>query len=200
MWKKWSALFLVIVFVAATTPAVFAYGYPRLQDQQSALQTSSDLKPATVQHEFRHGQNIKEIVKEQGLSKETKMQKRMNQSYVFRFSLNHNEALANLFGMNSATLQKELASGQSLAQLAKEKQVSLDRVQAVLLDQMKEKLSSLVQDGRLTKEQMAEKLAQFEANLPKMLEQTCDRSSSYMSKRPSKHAPPANSPQHNAVS
>ncbi|PTQ55201.1 MAG: hypothetical protein BSOLF_2922 [Candidatus Carbobacillus altaicus] len=89
------------------------------------------------------------------------------------FSFWNNEALADLFGMSIDELKNALTSGKSLTQLAEEKQVSLDRVQQLLLEQMKERLSSLVQSGRLTEEQMNARLSQFEANLPKILDQTC---------------------------
>lgn len=199
MWKKMSALFLAIVFVAGTTQAVFAYGFPGLKNQQSALRSSFGFNMADDQQALNNGKNFKDIAKEQGLSKEEMMQKRTNHAHAFRFSWVRNEALANLFGMTSDALQKALASGQSLAQLANEKNIPLDRVRELLLDQMKEKLSGLVQDGRITAAQMEEKLAQFEANLPNILEKTCDRSSRHMSKQSSKDASPTDTTKGNTI-
>lgn len=110
------------------------------------------------------------------------------------FSFNHNEALANLLGMTSDALKQELASGKSLAQLAEDKGISVDSLHAFLVDQMKEKLSALVASGRLTKDEMDEKLAQFEAHVTNIINQTCNPSSTSKHEHTFKQTSPPSNP------
>lgn len=67
--------------------------------------------------------------------------------------------------MTGAELRTALEGGQTLAQVAQSKGVSVDTVVNAIVAEIKTKLSEQVAAGRLTQAQADEKLANFEAEL-----------------------------------
>jgi len=64
------------------------------------------------------------------------------------------EIKAKIFDMTSEELQKELKSGKTMLDIAKEKGITLDQFHKRMLEAQKERLQSLVKAGVLTQEQV----------------------------------------------
>ena len=74
-------------------------------------------------------------------------------------------AIAQKLGMTSADLTKALQSGQTLAQLAQSKGVSLDDLKKAVNDAVKAELDALVQKGTITQQQEDQMLSKMQ-NMP----------------------------------
>jgi hypothetical protein len=68
-------------------------------------------------------------------------------------------AAATALGMTETELRTALHSGKSLAQVAKDKNVSVDKLVAALVTAAKERIAQGVTDGRLTQAEADERLA-----------------------------------------
>lgn len=72
-------------------------------------------------------------------------------------------------GMSAGELDAQLREGKSVADVAKEKGVSLETITAVLVDQYKQMLDAQVAAGRITQAQADRALALYRDNLPSLL-------------------------------
>ncbi len=75
------------------------------------------------------------------------------------------EVLTDLLGIDAATLREELRSGATLAEIAAANGVSTDDLIAALVTAADERLDTAVENGRLTAEEAAEKLAEIETKI-----------------------------------
>jgi uncharacterized protein (DUF433 family) len=79
-------------------------------------------------------------------------------------------SVATTLGMTEADLLKELQAGKSVADVAKEKGVALDKVVDAILAERAETLKQAVSSGYITQQQADSILANVKENLPQMLE------------------------------
>lgn len=77
--------------------------------------------------------------------------------------------IATTFGISESELMTALQGGKSVADVATEKNVTLDAVIAAIVAEQKTALQQAVTDGRLTQEQADQALARLQANLPHLL-------------------------------
>lgn len=69
------------------------------------------------------------------------------------------EDVTGVLGMTAEELREALAGGQTLAEIAADRGVSVDDVVAAIVATMEERIAGAVEDGRLTQEEADEKLA-----------------------------------------
>lgn len=81
------------------------------------------------------------------------------------------KVIAGVLGMTEDELQAERAGGKSVADLAKEKGVSVDKVKDEMVKERKAQLAQLVKDGKITQEQMDGMLK----NMETMMDQAIQR-------------------------
>jgi hypothetical protein len=81
-------------------------------------------------------------------------------------------AAADYVGLSEAQLRAKLASGQSLAAVARAEGKSVDGLKQAMTDALQKKLDQLVQDGALTKAQAAEMLGRFKSHLDDLVNGT----------------------------
>jgi hypothetical protein len=89
------------------------------------------------------------------------------------FGFQRNSPLASVataLGMSEADLLKELQAGKSVADVASEKGVALDKVVDAILTERGEALNQAVSNGYLTQQQADLILSNLKENLPQMLE------------------------------
>ena len=79
-------------------------------------------------------------------------------------------SVATALGMTEADLLKELQAGKSVADLAQEKGVALDKVVDAILAERAETLKQAVSNGYITQQQADTILSDLKENLPQMLE------------------------------
>lgn len=72
---------------------------------------------------------------------------------------------AEAIGVDASTLQDALAEGESIADVAEANGVDADEVIEAMLDAKAERLSTKVEDGRITQDEADEKLAAFETKI-----------------------------------
>lgn len=77
--------------------------------------------------------------------------------------------VAGKLGMTAAELDAQLREGKSVADVAKEKGVSLETITTALSDQYKQALDAQVAAGRITQAQADRALALYKENLPALL-------------------------------
>jgi uncharacterized coiled-coil protein SlyX len=82
------------------------------------------------------------------------------------------QVIADALGEEVATLQSDLQSGKSIADIAKEKNVELSTIVDAVVAQRQTALSTAVTDGRLTQAQADAQIALLKANLNVMFTQT----------------------------
>jgi len=82
------------------------------------------------------------------------------------------EDIATILGMTADELRTALADGKTLADLAGEKNISLDELEASILDLAKENLDQAVADGRMDQERADEMLARLQENISDLLTKT----------------------------
>lgn len=87
-----------------------------------------------------------------------------------QFSGNMHEAVAEALGMTSDELQSARIDGKTIAELAKEKGISVDEVVAKLVATRKADLEQLKKDGKITQEQMDQMLSNMEIRMKAMVE------------------------------
>ncbi len=85
------------------------------------------------------------------------------------------QAIADALGVDLATLQSDLQSGKSIADIAKEKNVELSTIVDAVVAKAQENLTTAVTDGRLTQEQADAQIALLKANLNVMFTHTFDK-------------------------
>lgn len=81
------------------------------------------------------------------------------------------KVIAGALGMTEDELQAERAGGKSVADLAKEKGVSVDKIKDEMIKERKAQLAQLVKDGKITQEQMDAMLK----NMETMMDQAIQR-------------------------
>jgi predicted RNase H-like HicB family nuclease len=84
----------------------------------------------------------------------------------------HIAIVAKVFGMSEADLLTALQGGKSIAEVAKEKNIALDKVVDALVADRAETLKQAVSNGRITQAQADQMLADLKTNLPNHLSQT----------------------------
>lgn len=77
----------------------------------------------------------------------------------------HVETVATALGITADELRTALVAGQSIAQVAESKGVSVDTVKAVLKAEMESRLAQAVTDGKLTQAEADERLAGADAHI-----------------------------------
>lgn len=82
-----------------------------------------------------------------------------------------NTVIADALGMTIEDFQASRQDGKSVADLAKEKKISVDEILSVMLESRKANLEQLVKDGKLTQEQMDSMLE----NMKTMMKQAIER-------------------------
>lgn len=82
-----------------------------------------------------------------------------------------NEVIADALGMSTEEFQAARHEGKSVADLAKDKEISVDQLLAVMIETRKANLEKLVKDGKLTQEQMDSMLE----NMTAMMKQAIER-------------------------
>jgi hypothetical protein len=85
------------------------------------------------------------------------------------------QVIADALGEDVATLQSDLQSGKSIADIAAEKNVELSTIVDAVVAQRQDALNTAVTDGRLTQEQADAQIALLKANLNVMFTQTFDQ-------------------------
>jgi hypothetical protein len=85
------------------------------------------------------------------------------------------QAIADALGIDLATLQSDLQSGKTIADIAKEKNVELSTIVDAVVAKAQETLTTAVTDGRLTQEQVDAQIALLKANLNVMFTRTFDQ-------------------------
>lgn len=83
-------------------------------------------------------------------------------------------AVLDVLGLDAAELREQLASGQSLREIAEANGVDVDALVEAMLTAHEEHLADAVADGRLTEEQAAEREATLEAHVQDLLDRTFD--------------------------
>ncbi len=74
----------------------------------------------------------------------------------------HAEVVTDLLGIDAETLRGELAAGSTLAEVAEANGVSVDDLVAALVNEAESRIAEHVEDGSLTEEEAATKLAELE--------------------------------------
>ena len=82
------------------------------------------------------------------------------------------DAVAQLLGMDSESIQAERLSGKSLVAIAAEKGISKETLVATIVDARQEAVSAAVAAGTITQEQADLMLQQMESRIPLMVERT----------------------------
>ena len=82
------------------------------------------------------------------------------------------DAAATVLGMSAADLMTELKDGKSLVDVAEAKGISVEKLTADLLAQVKTQLDGLVSDGKLTQEQADNIYTQTESNIDQIVSDT----------------------------
>jgi hypothetical protein len=80
------------------------------------------------------------------------------------------EAAADYLGMDEADLREALRDGKSLADLAKEKDKSVDGLEQALRDEIRRDADQAVEDGALTKEQADRLVEKLRGRVDKLVE------------------------------
>jgi hypothetical protein len=80
------------------------------------------------------------------------------------------EVLTDLLGVDAAELRAQLRDGSTLADIAEAQGVDTGAVVAALVDELEERLSSAVENGRIDQAEADEKLAEAEARITDMVE------------------------------
>jgi hypothetical protein len=82
------------------------------------------------------------------------------------------EGIADFLGLTTDQVREERQSGKSLSEIASEKGASKDQLLEQMLDERKSQLDALVKEGKLTKEQANQYLAQMKDRMETMVERT----------------------------
>jgi Arc/MetJ-type ribon-helix-helix transcriptional regulator len=82
---------------------------------------------------------------------------------------------ADYLGLTEAQLRTKLADGQSLADVAKAQDKSVDGLKQAILDASKKKLDQLVKDGELTQTQADEMLSRLKSHIDDLVNGTFPR-------------------------
>lgn len=86
------------------------------------------------------------------------------------FSNSMSTVIAETLNMSVEELQTARSEGKSVADIAKEKNVSIDELKSKVLEARKAELQQLVKDGSITQEQMDNMLAHMESMIASALE------------------------------
>ncbi|MCM3764578.1 YckD family protein [Neobacillus niacini] len=81
-----------------------------------------------------------------------------------------NEVIADALGMSREEFQTARHEGKSVADLAKDKEISVDQLLAFIIETRKANLEKLVKDGKLTQEQMDSMLENMTAMMKEAIE------------------------------
>jgi polyhydroxyalkanoate synthesis regulator phasin len=82
------------------------------------------------------------------------------------------EAAASYLGLSRTELRDQLVSGKSLAQIARDRDKSVDGLVQALLDSAKERLDDAVDEGRLTSAERDQVLADLKERLTQLVNRT----------------------------
>ncbi|WP_428909594.1 DUF2680 domain-containing protein [Niallia sp. Krafla_26] len=88
----------------------------------------------------------------------------------YHFAGSLSTVIAEAFNISVEELQTARSEGKSVADLAKEKNVSLDELKTKVLEARKSELQQLVSDGSITQEQMDDMLVNMESRIASALE------------------------------
>lgn len=81
------------------------------------------------------------------------------------------EPLAEILGMDADALREALRSGSTLAEVAADQGVAVDTVVGAIVESKTERIESAVEEGRLTREQADERLADLEESVTTRVEE-----------------------------